>query len=234
MACAELKLFVILPPPAFSNEFLINLQVLQMISIINYGRGNLYSIQNALEFCDIKYQFVTQPSEIEKSKKLLLPGVGAFSDAIGLLRSKHLDIAILQAIQRGASLMGICVGMQILFESGEEFGSCKGLGLLDGKILKLPVPSDKHGDKIPNVGWHNVNPTSNSRFGNELDINHALYFTHSYGSMETSSENVRNVIKINNQNVVATYQTDNVLAVQFHPEKSGLTGLKYFSLFNDI
>ena len=128
-----------------------------MISIINYGRGNLYSIQNALEFCDIKYQFVTQPSEIEKSKKLLLPGVGAFSDAIGLLRSKHLDIAILQAIQRGASLMGICVGMQILFESGEEFGSCKGLGLLDGKILKLPVPSDKHGDKIPNVGWHNVN-----------------------------------------------------------------------------
>ena len=206
-----------------------------MISIVNYGRGNIYSIQNALTFCNIKHSLAQHPDDIVNADKLLLPGVGAFADAMRLLKKNHLDEAIIQAAKKGTSILGICVGMQVFFDQSDEFELCDGLKLIPGKITKIPATcSNGTPDRIPNVGWRIVNPTPTSAFGGRLDQQHHVYFTHSFGAVNMRGDALKSTITVNDTVVAAAVQNDNITALQFHPEKSATIGLEYFKVFNRI
>tara|TARA_A100000164_G_scaffold367262_1_gene389054 strand:- start:55 stop:663 length:609 start_codon:yes stop_codon:yes gene_type:complete len=201
-----------------------------MISVIDYGRGNLYSIHSALRFLDVEHEMTDEIQKIANSSHIILPGVGAFGAGINALEQTGLIEPLCKAVRRGVPLLGICLGMQFLVDGSEEFGNHKGLGLIRGKVFRLP----KNGsDRIPNVGWRKLEPAPNSFLSN-MSPNTMAYFVHSFAPRLSGPQDIAATIPFNGENIPAIIRRENVVGYQFHPEKSGSAGLNLIQNFLEM
>ena len=194
-------------------------------TIVDYGYGNIYSLMSALKKIGYLGKLSKDPDEIEKSKLLILPGVGAFKEAIKALKELSLDEAINSAVTRGSVLIGICLGYQMLFEESEEFGLHKGLGLIPGRVVNLSsiVNTDV---KIPNVGWRSLSDIDKKSCCSFASKDRMVYFVHSYIPIVKNLNNVIAYTNFGGYPVHAAACKEQVIGFQFHPEKSAKVGLK--------
>lgn len=202
-----------------------------MIGIVDYGVGNLFSLQSSLQQCGIVYRLVRTEKEFRACQGLILPGVGAFAAAMDSLRSRDL-VGVLQMVaKQGMPLLGICLGMQVLLETGYEYGIHQGLGLIPGQIKPLqdliaePV-------KIPHMGWNQLQfPKSQPKHPLFQDVKAGawVYFVHSYAATQTMDYTIASCDY--SQSLTAAVARENVAGVQFHPEKSGETGFNILTNF---
>jgi len=200
------------------------------IAILNYNMGNLASVFNALKIVGenrISIQIENDPEKIFSYDKIVLPGVGAFGDAIEHLKDIGMDRAIVEFAKSGKYLLGVCLGMQLLFEKSEEFGEHKGLSLLNGEVKRFP----KSDLKIPHMGWNRVFPKHTNSLFRDLD-NPYLYFVHSY-YVETTEENILATTQYG-ITFTSAIEKENIFGLQPHPEKSHNSGLKILKNFIDI
>lgn len=204
-----------------------------MIAIIDYGMGNLKSVQNAFTAVGYKTVITDDLNQIKKASALVLPGVGAFRDAIKSLKDKKIDKELIKAIRRGKPFLGICLGMQLLQTFGEEGGFFEGLNIVSGKVKKLPSSV-----KCPHLGWnkikftHNSNHNINPIFRDVPDESY-FYFVHSY---YCEVDNQKIIYSTTDYGLVFTSSIwkDNLFGVQFHPEKSSTLGLKILKNFGEL
>ncbi len=200
------------------------------VVIVNYGMGNIYSVQSALKFLGFDSEYTDQPDNILNADKIILPGVGSFRKAMQNIISKGLDIPIKEAVQtKGKLILGICLGMQLLGISSTEDGFTKGLNLYEGVVERFINKSDS---KIPHIGYNTVTPPTNSILFKNLDSNSDFYFVHSYRMMGQSINGVATCNYI--ENYIAAFEHFNVFGTQFHPEKSQMNGLMLLNNFLSI
>lgn len=209
------------------------------VTVIDYGAGNLHSVQNALGHLGAQVRFATEGDAIMGADRLLLPGVGAFADGMAELRSRGFVDAVRAFAATGRPLMGICLGMQFLFEKSEEFGTHDGLSLLGGVVKKLPTAP---GIKVPHVGWNRIRPRTERTEAEHgpafpggmlagVSPGAAMYFVHSYAALPTRQDAVLAVADYGDAEVTAAVAQDNIMGCQFHPEKSGPVGLSIIENF---
>ena len=201
-----------------------------MIAVIDYGVGNLFSLCSSLERIGAQTVVTSDPEIIAKADKLLLPGVGAFADAAKKLRDSGLDAVVKAQAARGKEIMGICLGMQLLFEKSYEFGEHEGLGLLKGSVVPMEgtIPAEL---KIPHIGWNALHFCKESKLLRYIKDGDCVYFVHSFYATNCD----RSVIATAEygKELIAAVQQGNVMGCQFHPEKSGEVGLKILRAFCD-
>lgn len=202
-----------------------------MIRIIDYGVGNLFSLKSSLRAIGIDADYTGNPAEIRKADKLILPGVGAFRDAREALRSTGLDRVVQEEAGKGKPLMGICLGMQMLFNRSYEYGEYEGLGLIPGEIVPMEgrVPKDL---PIPHIGWNELMLKQPSPLMKNTANGDYVYFVHSYYA-ETPAEYVIATTDYGVE-MTAAVQKDNVYGCQFHPEKSSEVGLSILKAFCEL
>ena len=201
-----------------------------MIAIIDYDAGNLRSVEKALEAIGQEAVVTRDRNEILSSDKVILPGVGSFGDAMGRLNEYGLVNTIHEVVDSGKPFLGICLGLQLMFESSEEGPGVKGLGLLPGKIVKFP---EKEGFKIPHMGWNSIDVKEGSRLFKGVSNNSYVYFVHSY-YLQAENENDVAATTEYITHVHASVEHDNIFACQFHPEKSGDVGLRILKNFCEL
>jgi glutamine amidotransferase len=202
-----------------------------MIAIIDYGVGNLFSLQSSFKKIGANAVVTSDKSVIENAEKLLLPGVGAFEDAANKLRKTGLDEVVKAQVKKGKYLMGICLGMQMLFEKSHEYGVHEGLGLLKGNVV--PMKGYVRDDlKIPHIGWNGLLFEREHFLFNGLKNGDCAYFVHSYFAADCQESVVANTEY--DKLLTAAVAKDNVLGCQFHPEKSGDVGLKILENFYKV
>jgi imidazole glycerol-phosphate synthase subunit HisH len=196
-----------------------------VIGIIDYGRGNLRSVEKAFLRLGYPARILESPDELDHVQGIILPGVGAFADAMHALEEKEWIQPLLRYAESGRPFLGICLGMQVLFEVGEEHGEHKGLGLLPGRVVKFPV-----GGKVPHMGWNNVTQVKSCILMEGIPDEAYFYFVHSYFA---SSEDEEILVGMSDYGVrfPALVGRDNVWGAQFHPEKSSPWGLKLLENF---
>lgn len=202
-----------------------------MIRIIDYGVGNLFSLRSSLRAIGIDADYTGNPAEIRKADKLILPGVGAFRDAREALRSTGLDRVVQEEAGKGKPLMGICLGMQMLFNRSYEYGEYEGLGLIPGEIVPMDgrIPKDL---PIPHIGWNELMLKQPSPLMKNTANGDYVYFVHSYYA-ETPAEYVIATTDYGVE-MTAAVQKDNVYGCQFHPEKSSEVGLSILKAFCEL
>ena len=198
-----------------------------MIAIIDYDAGNLKSVEKALQFLGQECVITRDFHEIKKADKVILPGVGSFGDAMSQLRKFELDKVIHEVAAEQKPFLGICLGLQLLFEGSEESDGVEGLYLLDGEILRIP---EQEGLKIPNIGWNSLDLQNNGRLFQNLEGSPFVYFVHSYYLKAREEAIVKATIDYSTH-IHASVEKDNIFACQFHPEKSGTVGLQILSNF---
>ena len=199
-----------------------------MIAVIDYGVGNLFSLCSSLERIGAEAVVTSDPEIIGKADKLILPGVGAFADAAQKLRDSGLDLVIKQQVAAGKEIMGICLGMQMLFEKSYEFGEHQGLGLLKGSVIPMEstIPV---GLKIPHIGWNALHFAKDSKLLRYIKEGDCVYFVHSFYATDCE-ESVIATAEYGKE-LTAAVQQGNVMGCQFHPEKSGQVGLDILRAF---
>lgn len=199
-----------------------------MIAIIDYGVGNLFSLASSLKMIDAPAVTSSDPEVIRAADKLILPGVGAFADAAEKLRSSGLDKVIINEVNGGKDILGICLGMQLLFEKSCEYGEHRGLGLLAGSVIPIAsvVPQNY---KIPHIGWNALKFKKNSALFRCINEGDCVYFVHSYFASECSESVVATAEY--GAELTAAVESGNVMGCQFHPEKSGAVGLNILRAF---
>ena len=199
-----------------------------MIAVVDYGVGNLFSLCCSLERIGADAKVTSDPAEIRSAEKIILPGVGAFADAAKKLRDSGLDKVILEQAAQGKEIMGICLGMQMLFEKSYEFGEHTGLGLLKGSVIGMEgtIPAEL---KIPHIGWNALHFKKESKLLKYIKEGDCVYFVHSF-YVDPSAESVVATAEYGNF-VTAAVQRGNVMGCQFHPEKSGEVGLNILRAF---
>lgn len=195
-----------------------------MIAIVDYGMGNLRSVQKAFEYLGVCAVVTDDPLFINRAERVVLPGVGAFQDAMERLRRTQLDRAVLESAAAGKPLLGICLGMQMMFAYSEENGCHQGLGLFPGTVTRLQTK----GLKVPHMGWNTLQTRACPLFDGGLEP--YVYFVHSY-CMADVSEQWTAATCTYGQTFTAAICRDNVMATQFHPEKSGMVGLEMLRRF---
>ena len=201
-----------------------------MIAIIDYGAGNLHSVKNALDFLNAE-SIVTGDSEtILNADKVILPGVGAFGDAMKCLEKSGLVETVKAVAKSGKPLLGICLGLHLMFEESYETPGVKGLGIFKGKIVKIP---EKDGLKIPHMGWNSLHLQNNGRLFEGIPEQTYVYFVHSYYLQAEDPEIIKATTEYSTC-IHASVEKDNVFACQFHPEKSSKWGLKILKNFAAI
>ena len=202
-----------------------------MIVIIDYGMGNLKNVYNALKYLNIPSKISNEISEIKASDKLILPGVGAFNKAMYNLNDMGLTDVIKDKVNKGTPLLGICLGMQMIFEKGYENGECDGLGFIDGQV-KILEPKEKV--KIPHIGWNRLEYNNQNDLIKGLDENSFVYYVHSYAATDMNDKNLIGFSNYGGIKVPSIVCKDNVYGTQFHPEKSGEVGLKILKNFGEV
>lgn len=201
-----------------------------MIAVIDYGVGNLFSLCSSLKFIGADAEITADEKEIKNADKLILPGVGAFADAKKKLDDTGLSDLIKEEVKKGKEILGICLGMQLLFEESHEFGVHEGLGLLKGKVVAMEgkIPENL---KIPHIGWnalHKIGDNPLLKYVNEGDF---VYFVHSYFASDCNESLIAETTYGIPMTAAASFE--NVSGCQFHPEKSGKTGLSILKAFSE-
>lgn len=205
------------------------------VGIASYGMGNLRSIRSALNFLGLKHQLIDDPASLKLVDSLILPGVGGFPLAMSRLRERGLDESISTWAHQGRKLVGICLGMQLLFEHSDEITPSAGLGLFEGHVRKLDSANIRSANtKLPNMGWRQLIPGIGAGANTDLSIslaareasNNWMYFAHSYGVETSNKPWCISHIDFGTKQYVAVIQRDNVVGFQGHPELSGLHGLE--------
>ncbi len=194
-----------------------------MIAIIDYGAGNLQSVKNAFKHIGTEAVITGEKSEIAAADAVVLPGVGAFGDCMASLEKAGLTDTVKAAANSGKPFLGICLGLQLLFEESEESPGVKGLGIFKGKIVKIPDT----GLKIPHMGWNSIETVKKSKI---LDGSPYVYFVHSY-YLQTDDKELVSAYTEYGARLAVAVERDNVFAVQFHPEKSGGAGMEILKKF---
>lgn len=199
-----------------------------MIAVIDYGVGNLFSLCSSLSSIGADAVVTSDADKIRLADKLILPGVGAFEDAAAKLRDSGLGDVVLKRVAAGVDIMGICLGMQLLFDESHEYGVHRGLGLLRGKVvpIKGDVPDSY---KIPHIGWNALHFQKNSDLFRYINEDDCVYFVHSYYAADCDDSVIATTEY--GRELTAAVQKDNVMGCQFHPEKSGKVGLQILRAF---
>ena len=201
-----------------------------MIAILDYDAGNIKSVEKAIAYLGKEARITKDRDEIMSSERIILPGVGNFGDAMKRLRSSGLDKVIYDVVDRKIPFLGICLGLQLLYESSEESPGETGLGLLKGTIRRIP---DGEGLKIPHMGWNSLEIKPGATLFRGLPANPYVYFVHSYYLKAQQEEEVAATTYYSTQ-IHASVQRDHIFACQFHPEKSGTVGLKILENFLSV
>lgn len=206
------------------------------IVIVDYGHGNLYSIYQACIFLGYRPIISDKPEEISNADSLILPGVGAFSVAMRELNYKQLIEPIKDFVKRGNYMMGVCLGMQLLFDSSLEFGLHAGLGFIQGGVKKIPAAMNGEKNRVPHIGWNRIYlDQQDVKWTNtplqEINAEDQFYFIHSYFTDPVHSENILSYTIYNGLQYCSSVRKDNVFGFQFHPEKSAEKGLTIYNNF---
>ena len=201
-----------------------------MIAIIDYDAGNIKSVEKALLLLGQDVVITGDREEILKADKVVLPGVGAFGDAMDNLRRTGLDQVIREVTDRGTPFLGICLGLQLLFERSDEAPGVDGLGILEGEILRIP---DKDGLKIPHMGWNSLHLENNGRLFRGIEEGSYVYFVHSY-YLKAADERIVKASTEYSTHIHASVERGNVFACQFHPEKSSDVGIQILRNFVEL
>jgi len=201
-----------------------------MIAIVDYDAGNIKSVEKALQFLGQEPVVTRDKETLLQAEKVIVPGVGAFGDAMGKMHQYGLVEVLREIAAKGTPLLGICLGLQLFFESSEETPGVEGLGLLPGKIVRIP---DKEGFKIPHMGWNSIQINPASRLLKGIEEGAYVYFVHSY---YLQAENEADVAATTDYvvNIHAAAEHENIFATQFHPEKSGEIGLRILKNFIEL
>ena len=197
------------------------------IAVVDYGVGNLKSVTNAMQYLGLDSRITSDPAELERADAILLPGVGAFPDAAERLRGPGLDRLLVEQAQR-KPILGICLGMQLLFDVGEEVRECKGLGLVGGCVQKISTQR-----KLPHIGWNSLHFPNSSPLFQGVEEGRYVYFVHSYCGVAADPADVIAQTDYGVP-VTAAVQRGNVYGCQFHPEKSGEVGLQILRNFGGL
>ena len=202
-----------------------------MIAIIDYGVGNLFSLESSFAAIGAEVTVTADPAILRQADKLLLPGVGAFEDAAKKLRQSGLDAVVRELAAKGKPLLGICLGMQLLFDESYEYGCHKGLGLIPGGVKPIAdvIPKDL---KIPHIGWNALHFQKDCPIFREIKEGDCVYFVHSFYA--TSCEDFTVATAEYGVPLTAAVAKDNIYGCQFHPEKSGAVGLKILKAFAEL
>ena len=200
-----------------------------MIGIVDYNMGNLASVINAFEIVGADIAVESDPLKLKEYEKLILPGVGAFGDAMEHLKSNGMDEAVKEYANSGKPLLGICLGMQLLFDSSEEFGEHKGLGLIEGKIVAFDESKFDTKLKVPHMGWNELFVQNDTSLFNGLDKEFYLYFVHSYHAVCDDKYVIGKTFY--GYEFVSAVNKENIYGIQPHPEKSHENGLKIIENF---
>ena len=201
-----------------------------MIAIVDYDAGNIKSVEKALQFLGQEPVVTRDKETLLQAEKVIVPGVGAFGDAMGKMHQYGLVEVLREIAAKGTPLLGICLGLQLFFESSEETPGVEGLGLLPGKIVRIP---DKEGFKIPHMGWNSIQINPASRLLKGIEEGAYVYFVHSY---YLQAENEADVAATTDYvvNIHAAAEHENIFATQVHPEKSGEIGLRILKNFIEL
>ena len=202
-----------------------------MLAIVDYGVGNLYSLASSLKCIGVDHVIATEPQQLRAASHIILPGVGAFEDAARKLRDSGMREALLDEVQKGKPLLGICLGMQMLFEKSYEYGEHDGLGLIPGQVC--PLAEDiASGLKVPHIGWNRLDIVKNDPLFKYFENGQHVYYVHSYyakncveATLATSDYSIP---------VTGVVRCGNVYGAQFHPEKSGEAGLNLLRAFAEM
>ena len=197
-----------------------------MIAIFDYGAGNLRSVENTLAEIGCEYTLVRDAAGLREASKIVLPGVGHFGQMMRALDALQVRGALLERIAAGAPFLGICLGLQALFQASEEAPEAQGLGLYQGTVRRFPI-----GARVPHMGWNNLEPKGDSRLLRNLDPRPYVYFAHSYYVPENDMAAATCTYEVT---YTAALEAGNVFGVQFHPEKSGPVGLRIVRNFVEL
>lgn len=202
-----------------------------MIAIVDYGVGNLFSLKSSLKKIGVESCVSAEPEVLRQADKLILPGVGAFADAAQKLRRSGLDAVVKEQAALGKPLLGICLGMQMLFDKSYEYGEHEGLGLIPGEVIGMAgvIPAEL---KIPHIGWNELQITKPSKLFKYVKPDDYVYFVHSFYATNCDTS----VIATTNYGatLTAAVEKDNIYGCQFHPEKSGSVGLGILKAFSEL
>ena len=207
-----------------------------MIAVIDYGVGNFFSLLSSLNYVGLDTKLTNNIEEIKNANGIILPGVGAFRDAIGNLEKHGLKETLINEAKNGKPFLGICLGMQMLFEKNYEYGEYEGLGLINGTVKEIKKYIPENSDlKIPHMGWNSL--IINERFKNDkilkdVDNNEYVYYVHSYFA-KTDTKNIVTYSEYGTK-IPGIVKNENVYGMQFHPEKSGDTGLKLLKNWGEL
>ena len=207
-----------------------------MIAVIDYGVGNLFSLLSSLNYVGLNTKLTNNIEEIKNAKGIILPGVGAFRDAIGNLEKYGLKETLINEARKGKPFLGICLGMQMLFEKSYEYGEYEGLGLINGTVEEIKKYIPENSDlKIPHMGWNSL--IINERFKDDkilkdVDNNEYVYYVHSY----FAKTDMKNIVAYSEYGtkISGIVKNENIYGMQFHPEKSGDTGLKLLKNWGEL
>ena len=198
-----------------------------MVAIVDYGAGNIKSVENAVRFLGHEAVLTRDPAVILSADHVILPGVGAFGDAMARLGRYGLEEVLKETVKRGIPFLGICLGLQLLFESSEESPGAQGLGILKGHILRIP---DGEGRKVPQIGWNDLTYPNPGRLFAGLPEGSYVYFVHSY-YLRAEDPSIVTARTRYGVDIDASVESGNVFACQFHPEKSEAAGMKILQNF---
>lgn len=199
-----------------------------MIAIIDYGAGNIFSVKNALDYLGLESRLVSDENSIKAADAVILPGVGAFPAAMKMLEEAGL-IEVIREQAKNKPFLGICLGMQMLFEKSYEFGECGGLGLIKGNVRKMESPDLI----IPHMGWNKLEKLNNCKLLKDVGDEEYVYFVHSYKA-ECEDKNIAAYSEYGGRVPALVFDGNYVYGAQFHPEKSGETGLKILKNFGGL
>lgn len=200
---------------------------IDMVAIIDYGAGNLSSVKKALDYLGAESEITQDKEKILTASHVILPGVGSFGDAMHSMQERGLVETVKKAALSGKPFLGICLGLQLLFESSDESPDVKGLGILNGKIITIPKDT---GLKVPHMGWNSVSLKQNNGIFSNIEDNSYFYFVHSY-YLDGADEDVIAATAEYGVTIECAVQKGNLCATQFHPEKSSKIGLKLLENF---
>ena len=200
------------------------------VAIIDYELCNLFSVVNACRYVGLEPVLTSDHNEIMSCGGAILPGVGAFGEAMAQIRLKKLDKTIYEFVKSKKPFMGVCLGLHLLFDRSEEFGDFKGLGIIPGKVKKIP---SKYG-KVPQIGWNTIELSKGNQhheISNMVDKNEFMYFIHSYYVEPENNDDIMTYTNYGEFRYCSSISRDNVTAFQFHPEKSGIAGIRIYAQF---